>query len=88
MRDDFLHMRKLFAVDISLPILKEAIRIMKPPESSPGSWHGYTRWEPLEAKFWEGGLESYNDTFVDIDCIICTEVYVFPGDEHYSEFAS
>lgn len=88
-------MRKLLAFDISPQILQQAVSITK-PQSIRGSWHGYTRWEPLEVRLWEGGIEAYNDAYVDIDCIVCTEVYVLclqrtlllPNLRHYLTYAA
>ncbi|KAJ3546878.1 hypothetical protein NMY22_g1864 [Coprinellus aureogranulatus] len=33
-----------------------------------------TRFEPLDVKLWEGGLEVINEEFVGIECIVSTEV--------------
>ena len=32
------------------------------------------RWEELEVKVWKGGLESVNEEFVGIECIVAMEV--------------
>ncbi|KAF8655055.1 hypothetical protein AX16_003256 [Volvariella volvacea WC 439] len=32
------------------------------------------RWEELEAQVWKGGLQTVNEAFVGVECIICTEV--------------
>lgn len=76
-QDDHLHLQSVYACDVSSQILKEAVKLTAPASSdSLGLWQGYSRWEPLEVKIWEGGLERYNPDFVNIDCVICTEVYV------------
>ena len=76
-QDDHIHLKTLFALDISPQALKQAVAVTAPSmESDTSKWHNYIRWEPLEVKLWEGGLESYNAEFVNIECIICTEVYV------------
>ncbi|KAJ3559647.1 hypothetical protein NM688_g221 [Phlebia brevispora] len=86
--DDFLHLEKVFAFDISSQALKDAVRMTIPqPQSEAGQWHGYTRWEPLHVKLWEGGLESYNPDFVNIDCIISTEVIEHLPEDILPEFA-
>ena len=32
------------------------------------------RWEDLDVKIWKGGLEVINEDFVDIECIVSSEV--------------
>ena len=66
-----LHVKHVAGLDISAD-LEFACRAVVPSTSS----HGVTRWEPLEAKVWKGGLEYPNAEFVGIECIVATEVYV------------
>ncbi len=74
---DFLHIETIYALDISSHDLRRAVELTAPPPPPPpNGWQGHTRCEPLEVKLWEGGMESYNPEFVDMECIISTEVYV------------
>ncbi|KZT73624.1 hypothetical protein DAEQUDRAFT_703337 [Daedalea quercina L-15889] len=63
----FLHPSKVIGLDISLVDLEYAIQA-----TAPTDWQ--TRWEPLEAQIWEGGLEVVNPTFIGVECIVATEV--------------
>jgi small RNA 2'-O-methyltransferase len=56
-------------LDISAPDLQFTIANTAPVK-------GVCRWEPLEANVWQGGLEAFNPQFVDVECIVATEVYV------------
>lgn len=40
------------------------------------AWSWRPRWEELEVKIWEGGLQVDNEEFVGVECIVATEVYV------------
>ncbi|KAI0346173.1 hypothetical protein BDW22DRAFT_1411339 [Trametopsis cervina] len=76
-KDDYLHIRTLHALDISLNDLNEAIPLVAPsppPTAEPTHWPEAIRWEPLEAKVWHGGMEAYNPEFVGLECIIFMEV--------------
>jgi len=67
-----LHCTHLQGLDISSSELHYAILGTAPPESN----RQHVRWEALETKIWHGGLESVNQAFVDVECIVSTEVYV------------
>ena len=67
-----LHCTKIQGLDISSSDLQYAVLSTAPPLSN----SQYIRWEPLEAKIWYGGLEFVNPEFVDVECIVSTEVYV------------
>jgi len=67
-----LHCTKLQGLDISFHDLQYAIMGTTPPPSNSQS----IRWEPLEAKIWHGDLEFVNPEFVDVECIVSTEVCV------------
>ena len=67
-----LHCTHIQGLDISSSDLHCAILGTTPPESN----RQHVRWEPLETKIWHGGLESVNQAFVDVVCIVSTEVYV------------
>lgn len=64
--EGWLHPSKVMALDISAIDLQDAIQ-----GTAPGI---AVRWEPLEVTIWEGGLESINAEFIDVECIVSTEV--------------
>lgn len=75
--DDYMHVRKIAALDVSPQDLAQAVTVTKPLEPSSRSDVGLlsvVRWEPLEVKIWQGGLERYNPEFVGVECIVSTEV--------------
>ncbi|KAI0806168.1 hypothetical protein BC629DRAFT_1282435 [Irpex lacteus] len=74
--DDFIHIRTLHALDISLDELHRVVEITAPPPppTEPQVWQGPVRWEPMDVKVWHGGVQAYNPEFVDIECIVSTEV--------------
>ncbi|KIM84337.1 hypothetical protein PILCRDRAFT_27688, partial [Piloderma croceum F 1598] len=65
-----LHCTHIQGLDISYSDLQYAILGTAPPESN----RHHVRWEALETKIWHGGLESVNQAFVDVECIVSTEV--------------
>ena len=67
-----LHCTNIQGLDISSSDLEYAVLGTTPPQSD----RQHVRWEPLEAKIWHGGLESVNPAFVNVECIVSTEVYV------------
>ena len=83
-----IHISKLYGLDISPDALEECIQVTAPPlDPDPDSDEDNTdkatryrlsvtlpRWEPLEVQLWLGSLAVYNPTFVDVDCIVATEV--------------
>lgn len=78
-----LHMKEVHGLDISSHDLVFAVEAITPPQEepepleSPGyrSYHTTVqRWEELVAKVWKGGLEMINEEFVDMECIVSTEV--------------
>jgi len=73
-----LHISHLHGLDISKIDLNFAARETAPPKSTSdnrsSSFYIQQRWEELEIKLWEGGLEVINEEFVDIECIVSTEV--------------
>ena len=77
-KDDFIHLRTLHALDISLDELRCVLEVTAPPPPPTGTetWSRLARWEPLGVKVWHGGVQAYNPEFVGIECIISTEVYV------------
>jgi hypothetical protein len=77
-----LHISQLHGLDISSEDLVFAQEITAPPKKEQeriGNGYrsynsGIQRWEELVVKVWKGGLEVVNEEFVDIECIISTEV--------------
>ncbi|KAF8910547.1 hypothetical protein CPB84DRAFT_1763940 [Gymnopilus junonius] len=76
-------MTEVHGLDVSSSDLVFAVEAITPPQEdpkpieSPGyrSYHrGVQRWEKLAAKVWKGGLEVINEEFVDMECIVSTEV--------------
>jgi hypothetical protein len=78
-----LHVSLLHGLDISASDLAFAIeRTQPPPEPEDiitGMGYrtystGVQRWEDLQVKIWKGGLETVNEAFVGVECIVSTEV--------------
>lgn len=83
-----IHIQRLYGLDISKPALETCIELTAAPPSpdlesdsgavsSPGFRLRATatpRWEPLEVQLWHGSLAASNPTFIDVECIIATEV--------------
>lgn len=86
---NILYIRKIHALDVSASELTLARSATAPPPTPPpGAWQRQIRWEPLEVKLWEGGLEAFNPEFVDAECMISTEVCVFLVTTQYTLFVS
>ncbi|KAE9390107.1 hypothetical protein BT96DRAFT_926125 [Gymnopus androsaceus JB14] len=77
-----LHITRIAGLDISSYDLKFAVDATAPPsaqdESLMDPWRlnkrEGLRWEEMTAKIWQGGLETINEEFVGIECIVSTEV--------------
>lgn len=80
-----LHISLLHGLDISSSDLAFAIERTQPPPPEPeediitGMGYrtystGIQRWEDLQVKIWKGGLETVNEAFVGVECIVSTEV--------------
>lgn len=73
-----LHATFIAGLDISPQDLAFAVLGSAPPEETPDGKRSYynisPRWEDLEVKILKGGLEVINEEFVDIECIVSTEV--------------
>ena len=81
MHKDILHPVRIAGLDVSRADLEcavEATRRRTPGNGAFALWHDPVRWEPLEAKIWEGSLAVVNPEFVGVECIVSTEVYVLP----------
>ncbi|OAX42172.1 hypothetical protein K503DRAFT_766992 [Rhizopogon vinicolor AM-OR11-026] len=78
-----LHPMRVDGLDISSHALASAIE-----DTSPASANAsYTRWEPLKVNMWCGGLEVFNPTFVNVECIVATEVIEHLPDVVLADFA-
>ncbi|KAF9466620.1 hypothetical protein BDZ94DRAFT_1127426, partial [Collybia nuda] len=80
-----LHPTTLVGIDLSTSDLAFAVQGTTPPQSEVNLDEGSDeyrsrltnvglRWEKLSVKVWKGGLEVVNEEFVDMECIVCTEV--------------
>ncbi|TFK49979.1 hypothetical protein OE88DRAFT_302403 [Heliocybe sulcata] len=69
-----LHPSHLAGLDVSPHDLQFAVLGTAP--KPPSHWNENVRWEALEVKLWQGGLESLNEEFVGVECITAMEVYV------------
>jgi hypothetical protein len=85
--EDFinLHLERIAGLDISKYDLEQAVEATAPRPDVDSSvlhltpWSGVAvapRWENLEVKIWQGGLEHVNTSFIGYDCIVSTEVFV------------
>ncbi|KAF8071784.1 hypothetical protein FPV67DRAFT_1411272 [Lyophyllum atratum] len=93
-----IHPTHIMGLDVSAGDLEFAIQGIAPPqpevdinEGSDQYMPRYTnvglRWEDLEAKVWKGGLEVINEEFVDMECIVSTEVIEHLPPEVFPAFA-
>lgn len=73
-----LHPTHIAGLDVSEIDLEYAIAGTAP--KPPAHWNENVRWEELEVKIWKGGLESVNEEFVGVECIVAMEVI-----EHLTE---
>lgn len=75
-----LHPTHVHGLDVSAPDLAFAVQSTTPPqdagteEGSGYRLYAGVRWEGLEVAVWKGGLEVINENFVDVECIVSTEV--------------
>ncbi|KAG6331611.1 hypothetical protein ID866_7475 [Astraeus odoratus] len=77
-----LHPVRIAGLDISTRALQSAAEL-----TSPSANTLYTRWESLEVSLWHGSLDSINPTFVDVECIVATEVIEHLTDDLVARFA-
>ncbi|KAG1737302.1 hypothetical protein EDB19DRAFT_1718487 [Suillus lakei] len=78
-----LHPTRIAGLDISPHALASAIDDTSPAAANAS----YTRWEPLEVNIWHGGLEIFNPTFVNAECIVATEVVEHLPENILTDFA-
>ncbi|THH31729.1 hypothetical protein EUX98_g2469 [Antrodiella citrinella] len=84
--DDFLHINILHGLDISPSDLKDAVQAVSARDAdSLSDWQ--VRWEPLDVKIWMGDLGVYNEEFMDIECIVATEVIEHLPENSLENFA-
>ncbi|KAF5372775.1 hypothetical protein D9615_010138 [Tricholomella constricta] len=80
-----IHPTHIMGLDICASSLEFTLQGTAPPQAEVNLYEGckvyascFTnvglRWEDLEAKIWKGGLEVINEEFVDVECIVSTEV--------------
>lgn len=81
-----LHPRLVHGLDISPGDLQFAIDRTRPPVPEPEDEDAHvrqmrrlyspnlTRFEEMDVKIWEGGLEVVNEEFVGLECIVASEV--------------
>ncbi|GLB40263.1 putative O-methyltransferase activity [Lyophyllum shimeji] len=80
-----IHTTHIMGLDVSPSDLAFAVQGTAPPQPEVNLNEGsdqYTplltnvglRWEDLDVKIWKGGLEVVNEEFVDVECIVSTEV--------------
>lgn len=50
-------------------------------------WEKTNRWEDLEVNIWHGGFEAFNQEFVNVECIVSTEVIEHLSEQLLPEFA-
>lgn len=93
-----IHPTHIMGLDISSSDLEFAIQGTAPPQPEINLNEGsdrYTpfftnvglRWEDLEAKIWKGGLEVINEEFVDVECIVSSEVIEHLPPDIFAAFA-
>ncbi|EJD06950.1 uncharacterized protein FOMMEDRAFT_76349 [Fomitiporia mediterranea MF3/22] len=83
-----LHISHLAGLDIASRALTSCIA-RTAPESHLFQYHrdDLPRWEPLEVNIWHGSLSVYNPEFVDVECIVSTEVIEHLPEDVLPEFA-
>lgn len=87
--ESYLHPTKVMGLDISATDLAYAIQGTAPrPQSTDSLSVSSIRWEPFEVEIWQGGLQSINPEFVDVECIVSTEVYVRSHVYFFSEYTN
>lgn len=86
--ESYLHPTKVMGLDISATDLAYAIQGTAPrPQSTDSLSVSSIRWEPFEVEIWQGGLQSINPEFVDVECIVSTEVIEHLPENVLQDFA-
>ncbi|KIY51710.1 hypothetical protein FISHEDRAFT_7390, partial [Fistulina hepatica ATCC 64428] len=84
-----LHMERVCGLDVSDAELQLSLNQVRPPPSTEDDDDNgkprklirtfnlldMTRWEPLRAEIWKGGVEVVNENFIGTECIVSTETY-------------
>ena len=66
---------RIAGLDISESDLQSCLEAVKPRKhESPVPGSGLLRWERLQVEIYHGSLEDFNERFVDVECIVATEV--------------
>ncbi|KAF9243433.1 hypothetical protein BU15DRAFT_43071 [Melanogaster broomeanus] len=65
-----LHPTRIAGLDISSRDLDVAAECTSPASANPL----YTRWEPLGVELWHGSVDVINPSFIDVECVVATEV--------------
>lgn len=83
-----IHLFQLHGLDVSIADLESAAKWMQPQLKMPKAAYSASpwdvnyldwpsaRWDDLDVSIWKGGVEHVNPTFIGIDCIVSTEVFV------------
>ncbi|KIK99580.1 hypothetical protein PAXRUDRAFT_47575, partial [Paxillus rubicundulus Ve08.2h10] len=71
-----LHPKRIAGVDISSCDLSIAMECTSPASANPL----YLRWEPLDVELWKGSVDVINPSFIDVECVVATELI-----EHLTE---
>jgi len=75
-----LHVTNMMGLDVCIEDLQEAAKRTSPQSSSQTTSTYATaqsRWEHLTISLFLGNLTTYNERFLNAECIVCTEVYVY-----------
>ncbi|KAG9315016.1 hypothetical protein JVU11DRAFT_4127 [Chiua virens] len=65
-----LHPKRVVGLDISSSQLAIAAQQTSPSFVNPL----YTRWEPLDVELWQGNVAAVNPAFVNVQCIVASEL--------------
>ncbi|KAG6374372.1 hypothetical protein JVT61DRAFT_4407 [Boletus reticuloceps] len=65
-----LHATRIAGLDILSSQLEIAAQHTSPASINPL----YTRWEPLHVELWQGSVDAINPAFIDVQCIVASEL--------------
>ncbi|KAI0029353.1 hypothetical protein K488DRAFT_9486, partial [Vararia minispora EC-137] len=66
----YLHTHTLHGLDIDSAVLDRAAAALSDDIGA----HDTPRWTQADARLWHGGLETINEAFVEMECIVASEV--------------
>lgn len=75
--DTYIRLTELHGLDVDARELQSTLDKVKSIDSThdcPSFLQPVLRWVDLYVFLWKGGLEAFNPNFVNLDCIVCTEV--------------